>query len=203
MSLAPPEAPAPAERRRRGGWRPVARVLGLVALVIVVVWVNEVAVDSTRVRTAVYEFGYPGLFAMAALSGFNLVVPVPIIAFFPFLMEAGLAPVPTVATIALGMTTGDMLGWLLGFASREAITPPAAVQRFMRWAERLRDRHRVAPYLALALYAGVVPLPNELLVIPMAFAGFRLPGIFAAALGGNLVFNTLAASGLVRLFDII
>ena len=149
-SPAPPSgaelAKEPPAKRRVGRGRVVARVLGLVALIIVVVWVNEVAVDSVRIRTAVYEFGYLGLFGIAALSGFNLVVPVPVVAFFPFFMDAGLDPVLTVGTIGLGMTTGDMVGYLLGYAGREAFVPSPQVARWLARAEGLQERHRLLPY---------------------------------------------------------
>lgn len=207
-SWGPEEPPATAEatpERTRHRWLTrttllrIALLLGLVALIV---WVNESAVDSAGIRGAVREFGYLGLFGTAALSGFNLVVPVPVVAFFPFFMEAGLAPVPTVLTIGLGMTAGDMVGYLLGAIGRQTVEPPRVVRGIIQRAQRLRDRHRLLPYAVLLGYAAVVPLPNELIVIPMAFMGFALAGIFAAALLGNLVFNTIAATGVVQLFHL-
>ena len=53
----------------------------------------------------------------------------------------------------------------------------------------------------LALYASFVPLPNELLVLPLSFFGYRLWKVFLVVLFGNFVFNTLAA--FVHLFSIL
>lgn|GEM_PF-653961 len=190
----------PGRRRRIGAI--ALKVLAAAAVIALIVWVNEIAVGSERIRAAVYEFGYGGLFVIAAFSGFNLVVPVPVVAFFPFFMEAGLQPVPTVATIALGMTTGDMVGYLLGYAGREVVHPPAGARRWLDRLERLRARHPHLPYVFLLFYAALVPLPNELIVVPMAFLGYRLPLMFVAAFGGNLVFNGIAASGAVSFFEL-
>lgn len=202
----PPGAEPPPSGEKRSGRRRVlhnaGRLLLLFGFVALVVWVNEAAVDSARIRSAAEDFGYLGLFGVAALSGFNLVVPVPVVAFYPFFIDSGLQPVPTVATIALGMTTGDMIGYLLGRVGRHTVSPPAVVRRLIERTERLRERHRLLPYSILLLYAALVPLPNELLVIPMAYMGFRLAGIFGAALLGNVVFNALVASGLERIFDL-
>lgn len=160
-------------------------------------WVNETAAQNIQVVEAVRRFGYPGLFVVSAVSGFNLLVPIPIIAFFPFLLEAGLDPVISVLIIGAGMTVGDMVGYLLGRAGRKMVEKPHWLARI----ERVRERHRIAPYVLLFFYAAFAPLPNELIVIPMALIGCRWYGVVGAALGGNLIFNSLAAAGFTGFFS--
>ena len=173
------------------------RVAAVVAVVALVVWVNEAAAENVRVLEVVRRFGYPGLLAVSAVSGFNVVVPIPIIAFFPFLMEAGLHPVLSVLIIGTGMTIGDMVGYLLGRAGRKIVEKP----HWMARLERVRERHRFAPYILLFFYAAFAPVPNELIVIPLALIGCRWYGVLGAALGGNLIFNSLAAAGFQGVFD--
>ena len=167
------------------------RIAALIAVIALVIWVNEAVAQNVRVLDAVRRFGYPGLLAVSAVSGFNVLVPIPVIAFFPFLMEAGLDPVLTVLIIGTGMTFGDMVGYLLGRAGRKMVERP----RWMTRIERTRERHRIAPYVLLFFYAAFAPLPNELIVIPLALIGCRWYGVLGAALGGNLIFNALAAAG--------
>lgn len=212
----PPPAPPPAagagpEReageageagppRRGGGARRIAiQVGGILALVALATWANLYAAEHDLVRDMAVRFGYPGIFLAAAASGFNLVVPVPLIAFFPFFMEIGFDPALTVATIAAGMTTGDLLGYLIGRTTREMFAPK--VRGMMGRLEALRDRHRVLPFVVMFLYAAFAPIPNEVLVIPLAFLRYPLPGIFTAVLAGNLIFNSLVAFGVVRVFE--
>lgn len=173
------------------------RVAAVIAVVALVVWVNEAVAENVRVLEVVRRFGYPGLLAVSAVSGFNVLVPIPIIAFFPFLMEAGLDPVLSVAIIGIGMTFGDMVGFLLGRAGRKIVEKP----RWMARLERVRERHRIAPYVLLFFYAAFAPVPNELIVIPLALIGCRWYGVLGAALGGNLIFNSLAAAGFQGVFD--
>ena len=45
------------------------------------------------------------------------------------------------------------------------------------------------------LYAAFAPIPNELVVIPMAFMRCSLAGVMTAVLCGNVIFNALMASG--------
>lgn len=192
--MSPPETAAPV--RRLGTW--ALRIAALAAVIALVVWVNEYAAANLEVVAAVQRFGYAGLFAVSAVSGFNLLVPIPIIAFFPFLMQAGLAPAPALIVIASGMTVGDLVGFLLGRAGRKLVERPHWLVRL----ERLQARHRLAPYVLLFLYAAFIPLPNELVVIPMALIGCRMLGVVGAALGGNLIFNSLAAAGFQGVFSV-
>lgn len=173
------------------------RVAALIAVVALVVWVNEAVAENVRVLEVVRRFGYPGLLVVSAVSGFNVLVPIPVIAFFPFLMEAGLDPVIAVVIIGTGMTFGDMVGFLLGRAGRKIVEKP----KWMARLERVRERHRVAPYVLLFFYAAFAPVPNELIVIPLALIGCRWYGVLGAALGGNLIFNSLAAAGFQGVFD--
>ena len=167
-------------------------------LVAVVVWANLYAADHELVRDAGRQFGYVGVLIAGAISGFNLVVPVPVVAFFPFFMEIGLEPVPTVIAIATGMTTGDLLGYLLGRTARELVRPREG--GLVRRLEAARQRHPHLPLLIMLVYAAVVPAPNELLVLPLAFLRYPVWGIFGAVLVGNLVFNSMMAFGVVRVF---
>lgn len=180
-------------------WRVALRLLAISGVVAAVVWANLYAAEHELVRSATERFGYPGIFVAAAISGFNLLVPIPVIGFFPFFMEIGFAPIPTVAVIAVGMTTGDLVGYLLGRAARDVVTPRE--DGLVRRLESLRDRHPRMPLLIMFLYAAFAPLPNEILVIPMAFLRYPVAGIFLAVLAGNLIFNSLLAFGAVELFE--
>ncbi len=171
----------------------VIKVLLILGLAAFMVWVNLRAGSMEAARDAASAAGYPGLLLASVLSGFNLIWPVPVVAFYPFFIEAGFEPVPTLATIAVGMTGGDFLGYLVGDATRHLASDRLAA--FRARAEALHARHRFLPLGLLFLYAGFVPLPNEVLVIPMAFMRYSLIGVMTAVLLGNVIFNTGFAMG--------
>lgn len=184
------------DRRRWLGL--TAKVSAIVVLISFAVWANLRAAEIDGVRETVVALGYPGLLAASVLSGFNLLVPIPVVAFFPFLLESGFEAAPALATIALGMTTGDLLGYLIGDASRDLVGDRVAGLRAR--VERMHQRHPVLPLVVLFLYAAFAPIPNELLVIPLAFMGYPLVAVLAAVFCGNIVFNTLLAYGVTRIF---
>ncbi|MFP4622861.1 MAG: hypothetical protein ACOCVZ_00075 [Gemmatimonadota bacterium] len=198
--------PGPSTDRgpERRTWRPgplALRALLILGVLGLAVWANLHAADHDLVREATRRFGYPGILLAAGISGFNLVVPIPVIAFYPFFLDVGLQPVPTVLVIALGMTLGDLLGYLLGRAARGMVRPreDGVIQRL----EALRERHPYLPLAVMFLYAAFAPAPNELLVLPLAFLRYPVAGIFGAVLVGNLIFNGLVAFGVVQVFALI
>lgn len=200
-SAAAGRSPDPVSRppARRTG-RIALRLVLIAAVIALVVWANLYASDHQLVREATRRFGYPGILLAGAISGFNLVVPVPVIAFFPFFMEIGFDPVLTVLVIALGMTAGDLVGYLLGRTARGMVRPRE--DGIIRRLESLRERHPRLPLVIMFLYAAFAPVPNEVLVLPLAFLRYPVAGIFAAVLAGNLIFNGLVAAGAIRLFEV-
>ncbi len=193
-----------AEMRRRmrpRGWQPVGiKLVAIVGLAGFMVWVNVRAGEIEAAREAAAAAGYPGLLLASVVSGFNVVWPVPVVVFYPFFIESGFEPVPTLATIALGMTGGDLVGYLIGNATRDLAHRRLA--GFRARAEALHARHRLLPLGLLFLYAGFVPLPNELLVIPMAFMRYSLTAVMTAVLFGNVIFNTGVAFGVAWIFGV-
>ena len=193
------------EMRRR--MRPDSRVpagvkiLLIVALAGLVVWVNVSGGSIEAATDAAASAGYGGLFLASVVSGFNLIWPIPVASFYPFFIESGFEPVPTLATIAVGMTGGDFLGYLIGHATRDLASHRVAA--FRARAEALRARHRLLPLGLLFLYAAFAPLPNEILVIPMAFMRYSLAGVMTAVLLGNVIFNTVYALGVSWLFGAV
>lgn len=166
------------------------------AVLVGIVSLAFVLARDGAVLEAVSSFGYLGILGASMLSGFNFVVPVPIVAFTPVFLEAGFTIWPLIFTIAVGMTIGDTVGYLIGNTSRKLTVSGATHERVTTWVDRFRARHTPLPYLILLFYVAFVPAPNELLVIPLSFMGYRFRYMFPVIFLGNLVFNTLATFGL-------
>lgn len=175
-------------------WKAVA---GL-AIVALIIWINTQAAQNESIAALAADFGYLGIFGVSAVSGFNIFLPIPIVSFFPFFMDVGFAPVATIAAITAGMTLGDLLGFLIGNKGRAVVSSKQS-HKILAQIQKLREKHWFWPLLVLFFYAGFVPLPNELIVIPMAFLGFRLRAMIIALFFGNCMFNIVGAFGLTQL----
>ena len=136
------------------------------------------------------------------MSGFNLVIPVPAISFLPVFLTSGLNTFAVVAIIAAGMTLADFVGYLLGKAGRH-LALSALERRVANKFEGLKEELHWSPALLLFLFASFIPIPNEVIVIQMAFLGYRLVYILLPVFLGNLVFNSIYAIGTINILKLI
>jgi membrane protein YqaA with SNARE-associated domain len=188
-------SPAQRRARRRKAAKVLAALLGITGLIALQMHRSS----GEAIARLIDQGGYIGVAFASALSGFNLAVPIPIITFYPSMLEAGLHPTFTILLISLGMTAGDAVGCTIGVYGRRAFELPR--NAFTAWIDRTRHSRPWLLWVVLALYAAFVPLPNEVIVMPLAFFGFRPAGIVASVLAGNLVFNWLAAHGLLQIAE--
>lgn len=171
------------------------RLVVVLVLFAAAVWGAVSISENASVQEIVARFGYGGLLAFAFVSGFNVIVPIPLVSFVPVFLASGLAFWPTVLTMTVGMTLGDVLGFFIGDTGRKLADPAMGESKMLRAIARFQNTHPLAPYVLLFLYASLAPTPNELVVIPLSFAGFKLRYMLPVMLLGNGVFNTLASLG--------
>jgi len=162
-------------------------------------WLGFNTEDNGFIQTFIFQYGYWGVFSLAILSGVNIIVPIPAISFLPLVLAAGLTFTATVLVITLGMTLGDGIGYMLGRFGQKVIKPN---HRILRKLKRVQDKFYVAPIIILFFYAAFVPFPNELLVIPLGFLGYRAIHLVFPLLLGNAIFNILSAIGVTGLFNL-
>lgn len=162
--------------------------------ILFALWINAKSFDVTSIQHIVDRYGYAGVFLGGVISGFNILVPIPIITLFPFFVEIGLQPILTVVIISFGMVIGDLLGYVIGRVGRSTVevTSPKTIERL----NTLRQRYPRGILVLLFIYAAFVPAPNELIVIPLSVLGVQLWKLLPIVVAGNIVFNSLVAFGL-------
>ena len=174
-------------------------ILVFVGFISLAFWLSEEASQNEIVQNIISRYGYLGVLVASFISGLNLIVPIPAITFLPALVAAGLNHWLTIIVITIGMTMGEMVGYVIGHTGRHLASPPTIVGA-MNQLEHIKNKYHINPIMVLLIYASVVPFPNETLVIPLSFLGYRFKQILPAVLAGNLIFNSLSALGLINLF---
>jgi membrane protein YqaA with SNARE-associated domain len=171
----------------------VLRGLLLAAVVFLIVICNRYVMAHPELAERLQAMGYPGLFIVAAISGFNVLVPLPVAGFTPALTSAGYDPWMVIVVFSLGMSVGDFAGYLLGLWGRHAsgVKVPPFVQTLQRWSEEKPALFM----LAIFLYASFVPMPNEVFVIPLAFARVAWHRLLIPIAFGHIVLNSLIHFG--------
>ena len=173
----------------------------VILIVIVALWLSKETLNNEMIQEIISTYGYYGIFAISAISGFNLVVPIPVVTFLPAFLASGLEYWYVIFTIALGMTTGDTFGYLVGKAGKTVMT--RHMKGMMKNLTKWQKKNPRAPLLFLAVYSVFAPLPNEVVVVPLAFLGYELKKIFPIILTGNFIFNVLVSKGIIHIFNII
>lgn len=175
----------------------------LLLLVVAAVFSLSLWIASNEsVLGAITHYGYWGAFLISIISGFNLVIPVPAASFVPLFLSAGLSLPILILIISVGMTLADFLGYLIGKTGRTALK---ATKHLPQWArsETWNDKSNFWIGGAVFLYAAFIPLPNELIVIPLALIGHRLTAIAPVLLLGNITFNLIASWGFISLYGVL
>jgi len=175
-------------------------LLGL-AIVIIILYGRELG-ENAAARDLLLSYGYLGVFVISIISGFNVIVPIPAAFLIPTLSDAGLNYYLLLVIITLGMTLGDGIGYLIGSAGRNSLNHNENLN-FTTRLIKIRDRHPRWPLVILALYVAFAPAPNELLVIPMAFIGYKLKRMLIVVFFGNMIFNLYGSYLFNLLLDLL
>jgi len=183
-------------------YRHLAKIILLLLVIAMALWVSGIVKDSDFVSELIRRFGYGGIFLIAVVSGFNLAIPVPAVAFMPVFVASGLNVFAVVVIMAAGMTLADFIGFLLGKASRR-IAMSAFERKVLNKFEKIKEKLNWSPALALFLFASLAPFPNEIIVVPMAFLGYRFTYILLPVFLGNMVFNSIYAIGAINILKLV
>ena len=177
--------------------RTIFGVVFVLALFVSALYFASHVQNNEAVKELVASFGHLGIFLVAVISGINLFVPVPATAFIPIFSAAGFNIVIIISIIVVGTTIADMLGYYIGTVLRPRANKGKnkIYHAIQKWCEG-------RPYVTQAIvfvYASIVPLPNELLLIPLGALGVKLRSLILAFVAGNIIHVTILAYGLTSL----
>jgi len=180
----------------------IFKIIFVIAVLVFVYYMSLYVAEDETVGILVSKYGYIGLLVISVLSGFNLLIPVPAIIFLPIFLSAGLNFWISVGIIVVGMTAGDAMGFVLGRLGKDLIKEHKRPKWFPKVEKSILKYPKLTP-VVLFLYAALVPLPNEILVVPLAFFGVRFRYIIISVFLGNLVFNTISGISYVSIFSLL
>lgn len=174
---------------------------GLVAVVTGAFSLARVASDNEVIRDAVSNYGYLGAFLISILSGFNLLVPIPVVSFMPLFIESGLSFWPVILVITFGITLADTLACFITLLSKHIATRASFGTEIFNKFHQFGIDYPRAPLVILFLYASFLPLPNELLLVPLTLARHPLKSMIPVVLVGNFVHQFIFSKGVLEIFN--
>lgn len=136
--------------------------------------------------------GYLIAFIVALVGGLSTVINFPYQLVIFTLGAGGLNPLLVGLCAGAGVFLGDTISYIIGYHGRHIL--PDRLQRifdrFAHWC--LHAPNGVVPSI-LFLYGALLPLPNDLIVISLAFARYPYWRVMIPLTLGNITFNTSIA----------
>ncbi len=138
--------------------------------------------------------GYLFVFLVASFGGFSSLTIPSLYATLATFTLGGLDPLLLGVVSGFGVTIGDSLFYLLGHHGRQIVS--GRFQKlFRKIALRLAQTPRWLIPLVVFVYAGLTPLPNDILTISLAISKISWRRIIIPLLLGNIVLMTLIVLG--------
>ena len=134
-------------------------------------------------------YGYVGAFVVSIIGNVTIFFPVPY-AIVIYALGMSLDPILLGISCGLGSTIGEFSSYFLGRGGRKLIEK--------RYGKRLESaKLLVQRFGMLAIFAfAVLPIPDDLIMIPMGMMEYSMKKLFAAMLAGKTILGlTLAYAG--------
>jgi membrane protein DedA with SNARE-associated domain len=171
----------------------------LIAVVLVIattatLFAAKFVEGSASAQSVILELGYGGVILMAIIAGTNVIVPIPAATLTPLFVSAGLVLPWIIISLTVGTLIADFIGYLFGQWSRVHI-----FKNYPRTVAYIKKIYVAHPGLIIPLvflYAAFVPLPNEVLIIPLALLSVRWRLMMVPLFFGDLINQTIYAYGI-------
>jgi len=132
------------------------------------------------------------VFLTCLFGGISIFFPFPYYLIVFTLGAGGLNPFLIGLFAGIGLAVGDTTSYLLGHTGR--IILPKSSKRI---SEKIHKKIALYPewlkYFLFFIWGALVPLPNDLLLIPMGAIGYSYKKVVIPLVLGSIVFNTIIA----------
>ena len=176
----------------------ILSVLAVIMLLGVIILARFVT-QNDNAQLLVQDFGYIGVIVISFVAGLNAIVPIPAGSFVPVFTAAGLDLQFVILMLIIGTTIADLAAWYVGVLGRKiTLHNYPKLAKFTNW---IQQKNIWAVMLFVFVYASVAPIPNEVILIPLALVGIKLRYLIVPLIMGTILYQTAFAFGAQSLFD--
>lgn len=177
--------------------RSVITLVVFVAAFAALLWVSQSLSQSEQVQNIVADFGYLGVLIIGVIAGLNIFVPVPAATFTSVFLAAGLSLPLIIIALAVGTLIADFTSFFLGHLSRELMEKKHP--KLFTFITNFQEKHSRWTYVLVLVYASFMPLPNELILIPLGLAGVRFKNLIIPLLIASIIHQIILVYGVIGL----
>jgi len=132
------------------------------------------------------------VFALAFLGGTSILFPFPYYLVVFTLAAGELNPIYLAILAGTGVMIGDSTSYFVGYTGREILSP-AFSKKFSKIYNWVLKKPKGLLPIFLYFYSFLVPLPNDLVVIPLGLARYPYLKAIIPLWAGNISFNLAVA----------
>lgn len=170
-------------------------------ILVSVIYGQYVIIGSGHLAGVISQIGYVGLFLFSFINGFNVIVPIVPTSLMPTLLDAGYQFWPLLTVMSIGMSLADMAGFLVGrYLGKFRRADDWGILKFL---QSIQKKSYYTPLVLAFFFGAFIPLPFELVMIPLGMMRYRVETIFAISISANVIFNLITALGFVQLFNVL
>ena len=177
--------------------------VGLILLVIAIVagafFLAAYVSTSEAARALVEQYGIFGMIVIAFVGGLNLAVPVPAASFTPIFVTAGFSLLTIILSLAVGTLIADLVGFQIGrWGKRSTATHFPKLHDSL---VALKQKHHNLILPGVFLFAAFMPIPNEVILIPLGLMGYHYWTLMVPLTLGTVLNQALYALGFLTVFE--
>ena len=155
--------------------------------------------ENEWLTSAVKNLGLVGTIVIGIVCGLNAFVPIPPATFAPLFIESGLSPLLVILGFVIGTTIADSIGYLIGRLGQGYVKDnhPKVTNYLLNL---FKSYERLIPVF-LFIYFAIAPLPNEIILIPLALIGYKYKKLIVPLIIGNVIHHTMMVFGYSTVFS--
>jgi uncharacterized membrane protein YdjX (TVP38/TMEM64 family) len=164
-------------------------------------WLAEYVSNNAISQQIIQEFGHASILIISFIAGLNALVPIPAATFVPIFTEGGISLSVVILLLIIGTMAANLVSFLIGVYGGK-ITKSHYPKLQNKMLDFYKGKEKWLPYFVFC-FTAVLPLPDEVYLIPLGLIGIKLRQIFIPLLLGTIVYQTLAALGVHNIFILI
>lgn len=184
---------------RQKTWGLLTIFASIILVTVLALFLAEWIVQSPEAQATIASLGYFGVVMVAIIGGLNIIIPIPAVTLTPIFTASGLHLPFIILALTGGTIIADYIGYLFGKISRPVLY--GHYPKVITWLEETIITRPKLLQLITFIYAAFIPLPNEVLVIPLAVMNIKFRRILLPLLFGNLLNQAIYATSIQSIFS--
>lgn len=149
----------------------------------------------------IQKFGFLGVLFISFVAGLNLFLPVPAATFVPVFTAGGMGLPSIILFLIIGTMAANLFSYVAGRYGGKVVKShyPEIQQKMIHL---YKDHARFLPHFVF-LFTALVPLPDEVFLVPLGIIGVKLKKFIVPLTLGTIFYQTFAAYGIDNIFKFL